>query len=261
VFPYFPEPALRIGSLQITAFQVCVFAAVICGFELTVRRAERRGWDRNLVLDIVLWSIALGFVGSHLFDVIAYQSDALRYRPLLLLEVWGSMSSFGGLLGGIAGALWITRRKKLSAARIADFIEICAFAFPFAWIFGRLGCALAHDHIGIETNSFLAVRFPDGPRYDLGLLELIWTLIIAALWLLLDRKRKPRPTGFFTGLFFVLYGPVRFVLDTLRTGDERWLGWTAGQYLSLVATLAGAALLVRALSRPSAPSPSSPPSA
>ena len=247
MFPYIAEPAVQLGGLRITAFQVCVFAAVICGFEVAVRRAERRGWDRNLVLDIVLWSIGLGFVGSHVFDVVAYQSSALRMRPWLLLEVWGSMSSFGGLIGGIAGAIFITRRRKLSWQRVAEFFEICAFAFPFAWIFGRLGCALAHDHIGIETDSFLAVRFPDAPRYDLGLLELLWTLVIAVTVLALDRK--PRPAGFFVGLFFLMYGPIRFILDTLRTGDERWLGWTAGQYLSVLATLIGGVLLARALRR------------
>ena len=245
MFPYIPQPVLRLGAIEITAFQICVFAAVIAGFEIVVRRAARLGWERNLALDIVLWTIAAGFVGSHLFDVVAYQPEAMRRNPLLLLEVWGSMSSFGGLLGGIAGGFWITRRRRLSAAKVGEFFDIAAFAFPFAWIFGRLGCALAHDHVGIATDSFLAVRFPDGPRFDLGLLELIWTVAIAALFLALDRKA--RPAGFFTGLFFALYGPVRFALDVLRTGDERWLGWTAGQYLSVAATVTGVALLVRAL--------------
>ena len=248
MFPYLPQPVLRLGPAEITAFQICVFAAVIAGYGIVVRRAVRRGWDRNAALDLVLWTIALGFVGSHVFDVIAYQSDALRRRPWLLLEVWGSMSSFGGLLGGILGLFWIARRKQLSPGRIAVFLDVVAFAFPFAWIFGRLGCALAHDHLGIESTSLFAIRFPDGPRFDLGLLELLWTLVIAALFLALDGK--PRPTGFFAGLFFLLYGPVRFSLDVLRIGDERWLGWTAGQYLSLAATLAGAALFARLLRRP-----------
>jgi phosphatidylglycerol:prolipoprotein diacylglycerol transferase len=248
VFPYVAQPVLRLGPLEITAFQICVFASVIAGYEIVVRRAVRRGWERNAALDLVLWTIGLGFVGSHLFDVIAYQPEALRRRPWLLLEVWGSMSSFGGLLGGILGLLWVARRKKLSAGRVAGFFDIVAFAFPFAWIFGRLGCALAHDHIGVESTSFLAVRFPDGPRFDLGLLELLWTLVIAAAFLALDRK--PRPAGFFVGLFFLLYGPVRFALDVLRVGDERWLGWTAGQYLSVAATIAGGALLARVLGRP-----------
>ena len=36
---------------------------------------------------------------------------------------------------------------------------------------GRFGCALQHDHLGIPSTYFLAVRFPGGPRFDLGLLR------------------------------------------------------------------------------------------
>src|SRR5207245_1227221 len=106
--------------------------------------------------------------------------------PTLILQMWGSMSSFGGLIGGIAGGLWVARRNGLTGARMFAFMDIVAFAFPFAWIFGRTGCALAHDHIGIASSSFWAVDFPGGPRFDLGLLELFYTLGIAALFFGLD---------------------------------------------------------------------------
>ena len=54
-------------------------------------------------------------------------------------------------------------------------------------------------------------------------------------------------------LFFALYGPVRFALDALRIGDARYLGWTPGQYLSLLGTAAGLAILALLLAR--SPSP------
>lgn len=241
MFPYVQEPVLRAFGLQIPAFQILVFAAVIAGYEIAVRRAARLGWDRDLALGVVLWTVFLGFVGSHLFDTLLYEREALRRNPLVLLELWGTMSSFGGLFGGVAGALLAMRRKRLTGAQMFAFLDIVAFAFPFAWIFGRLGCALAHDHIGIATQSFLAVRFPDGPRFDLGLLELLYTLFISGLFLRLDRK--PRPTGFYIALFSALYGPVRFTLDVLRVGDPRYFGWTPGQYASVACALFGVVLL------------------
>jgi phosphatidylglycerol---prolipoprotein diacylglyceryl transferase len=140
------------------------------------------------------------------------------------------------------------RLKRLAWREVLSFFDIAAFAFSFAWIFGRTGCALAHDHVGIESTSFLAVRFPSGPRYDLGLLELFWTIAICAIFLRLDRK--PRPTGFFLAAFLVLYAPVRFALDTLRVGDERYFGWTPGQYASIAAIFVGILLLARLKSQP-----------
>jgi phosphatidylglycerol:prolipoprotein diacylglycerol transferase len=87
------------------------------------------------------------------------------------------------------------------------------------------------------------VDFPGQPRFDLGVLEFLYTLLIAAAFWWLDRK--PRRTGFYLAWFFILYGPVRFALDVLRTGDERYLGWTPGQYLSIAVTLFGLALYGR----------------
>ena len=248
MFPYVQEPVLRVAGVTVSAFQVLVFAAVVAGYEITVRRATRLGWNRDLILSLVLWAVFLGFVGSHVFDTLLYEREALRRNPLVLFEFWGTMSSYGGLIGGILGGLLALRLKRLSPAKMLSFFDIVAFAFAFAWIFGRTGCALAHDHIGIATHSFLAVRFPDGPRYDLGLLELIWTIVICAAFLWLDRK--PRPTGFFVAMFLVLYGPVRFALDMLRVGDERYFDWTPGQYASLAAAAAGLVLLARLQNQP-----------
>lgn len=248
MFPYVPEPSWRVFGQTISAFQVLVFAAVVVGYEIASRRAARLGWDRDVFVSAALWAVVLGFVGSHVFDTLLYEREALKRDPLVLLEVWGTMSSYGGLIGGVLGGILAVRLKRLSWHQVLSFFDIAAFAFSFAWIFGRTGCALAHDHVGIETSSALAVRFPAGPRYDLGLLELFWTIAICAIFLWLDRK--PRPTGFFLAAFLVLYGPVRFALDKLRVGDERYLGWTPGQYASIAAVVAGIVVLVRLKNQP-----------
>jgi len=247
MFPYFEQPSLSLGSYTLYFFQVAVCTAVILGYEIVVRRAPRTGLDSEEVASLLAWVILWGFVGSHVFDTVAYYPERIREDPLVLVKVWGSMSSFGGMMGGMAAALVLARRKGWSGRQTLALADGIGFGFPFAWIFGRLGCALAHDHIGVPTDSWLGVRFPEGTRYDLGLLELLYTIPIAALFYALDRK--PRPNGFFLGLFLALYGPVRFVLDTLRTGDARYLGWTPGQYVAILATLAGLAVLVAAVRR------------
>lgn len=256
MFPYVEQPVFRVGSHPIAAFQILVCVAVIVGHEIVVRRTVRLGIvTAAAASSLTVWMILVGFVTSHVFDVIAYAPKTVLDDPLVLLEVWGSMSSFGGIFGGMLAAVVVARRHHLSPQKIFAYVDAVAFAFPFAWIFGRAGCALAHDHLGIRTDHWLAVRFPDGPRLDLGLLELVFTLGIAALFLLLDRK--PRPTGLFLATFFTLYGPVRFALDRLRTEDARYLGWTPGMYGSLAATLIGIAALLALwrLGRPATPDP------
>ena len=64
-------------------------------------------------------------------------------------------------------------------------LDIIAYAMPIGWMIGRLGCTLAHDHRGLASTSWIAVNFPEGPRYDLGLIEFLfligWSLLFVCL--------------------------------------------------------------------------------
>lgn len=241
MFPYFEQPVLRIGPLALHAFGALVASGFLLGLWMTIRRAQQKGLDGTLARGLVVWMVGAGFVVSHLTHVVFSNPGALRENPLLLLNLWAGISSFGGLIGAIPAGLWFLKRRGLSRSQLWAYLDVLAFVFPFAWVLGRAGCSVAHDHPGIHTASWLAVRYPDGPRYDLGLLEFFYSLLLAGLFLALDRRRWP--TGFYFGLFFLLYGPVRFLLDTLRVDEVRHFGLTSGQYGSIVATLVGLATL------------------
>ncbi|MDP8979305.1 MAG: hypothetical protein M3O35_01795, partial [Acidobacteriota bacterium] len=107
------------------------------------------------------------------------------------------------------------------------------YGLPFAWMIGRLGCALAHDHRGLPSTSWIAVRFPEGPRYDLGLIEFLFLIVLATAFRILDRR--PRPVGFFFGLFGVVYGAFRIWLDTLHIQPMRFYGGAAAVLIGLLA--------------------------
>jgi phosphatidylglycerol:prolipoprotein diacylglycerol transferase len=249
MIPFIEEPSLELGPISLRSFDVLVCIAVLVGFEIVVRRAPRFGIESARASSLLIWTLLWGFVASHLFDLVAYYPETIRENPLELLKIWASMSSFGGIVGGLIAALLLMKWRGMRGREMLGFVDLVAFGFPFAWIFGRLGCSLAHDHMGIPSQHWLAVDFPGGPRFDLGLLEFFYTLVIAAAFLLLDRRRWP--IGFFLGLFFTLYGPVRFALDMLRADDARYLGWTPGQFFSVATTFFGIGLLLRVLrSRP-----------
>jgi phosphatidylglycerol:prolipoprotein diacylglycerol transferase len=233
VLPYIEYPALAFGSYRLGAFPVLVGAAIVTQFQIVMRRAPQVGIDRRTASTLLGWAIFLGIVGAHVFDVLAYTPERMRANPLELFRIWGGISSFGGMLGGLLGLYLVMRRKQMSRHDMLRFVDCLIFALPFTLAIGRLGCALLHDHVGVSSAHWLAVAFPDGPRFDLGLLEFFYVSLIAALFAGLSRRRWP--DGFYIGLFFAAYGPVRFALDSLRVSEARYLGWTPGQYLSLVA--------------------------
>lgn len=105
------------------------------------------------------------------------------------------------------------------------------FVFPFAWTIARTGCALAHDHIGVASGSWMAVRFPEGPHLDLGLIEALSTACLAACFLLLDRRIWPAP--FFFGLTLFGNGLFRLWLNTLHNvpvPSDDLFGWASAAF-------------------------------
>jgi phosphatidylglycerol:prolipoprotein diacylglycerol transferase len=242
VFPYVSPPVFVVLGRDVHAFWLTTVAAVVTGFAVCIWRARRTGFSLAEAASLTAWIIVLGLVGAHVIDVALYHPRWLLDDPAKLLDLNAGLSSFGGMLSGVGTALFLLwRRGRLD--RALAYVDAVAFGFPFAWLFGRLGCALVHDHMGVRSDAIFAVRFPDGPRLDLGLLELLLTipLALAFAWLV----RRPRPAGFFLAWFFVLYSPVRFALDFFRAYDATYLGLTPGQYLSLVGLAAGVALLRR----------------
>lgn len=242
MIPYLQEPTVRIGSVTLHAFGAFVATAVFVGCWIILRRAEQQSRDRETMTHLLLWVLGCGFLVSHL-EHLTFAESWMFARPLvalsqpaLLLNLWGGMSALGGMVGGVLGGVLFMRRKGWPWGEMLAHLEMIAFASPFAWSIARAGCALAHDHPGVHTMSWLAVRYPDGPRFDLGLIDFFCVLSLAGLFLFLDRHTRPR--GFYFVLFLLLYGSERLLLDNLRD-EERFLGLTSGQYGAGVAVLLG----------------------
>ena len=153
---------------------------------------------------------------SYKFNTLFYFPErfGLAMETMNPARLFSGISSYGGFLGGVIGAFIWRRRRQIPLLELGD---ATAFAAPFGWVFGRMGCAVTHDHPGGVTNFFLGIRGWDGTpytRHDLGLYEVIWSAAVMALLLVLvQRKRTP---GFYVALVPTLYAPYRFLLDFLR---------------------------------------------
>jgi phosphatidylglycerol:prolipoprotein diacylglycerol transferase len=248
VIPYFEQPKLHLGPITIHAFGALVALGILLAFRLIRRRAPRLGLDPVLAERLAMRMVIVGFISAHVVDRIAYFPRDVLAHPLSLLYIWESISSFGGFLGATLVAVWFVRGHRADALGWR-YLDLIAWAFPAAWLLGRTGCALAYDHPGYATSFFLAQRYSDHViRHNLGLDEALCTIPIVALfgWL---GWGKPQPPGFYVGLLALVYAPIRFVLDTLRWDDARYLRLTPGQYGSLLLVVVGFLILHKASRR------------
>jgi phosphatidylglycerol:prolipoprotein diacylglycerol transferase len=269
-------------GIPVDPWATLVCLGVLLGLEVARARAIRMGLEVKDIVDGVVFTVLTGFFFAHVVTVVGYYPGRLAgeapgtpaqeqigwaetlsriaAEPTLIftesvwaiLRVWEGFSSTGGFIGGFLGIYifyrWIRPREMM---RFADLI---AYGFPVGWFFGRLGCAVVHDHIGQKTDFFLGTEFPAwygdavGVRHELGFYEMLYTIPVGLLFWWLGKKDQP--PGTFFGLFFLTYAPVRFVLDFLRNNDlshqdARYFGLTPAQYGVIVMGLAAAWLLWR----------------
>ncbi|MCO4743645.1 MAG: prolipoprotein diacylglyceryl transferase [Proteobacteria bacterium] len=256
--PFFQLGVYNLGPIPLDSWAILVIVGIIVGLEVARYRGLKLGMHPRDIVDAAACIVGSGFVMAHVVTVVAYHPERLQEDGIwAILRIWEGFSSFGGFLGAVLGAIlffkWI---RPLPGLRYADVIT---YGFPFGWLFGRLGCASVHDHIGRETTFFLGMDFdhgfgpwPDGlrgvsgVRHELGLYEALFMLLVCALFWQLGKK--DRPPGFFLGTFAVVYAPVRFGFDFLRNvdlqyADARYFSLTPAQWGAVAMFVAGAALL------------------
>jgi phosphatidylglycerol---prolipoprotein diacylglyceryl transferase len=257
VFPYIDLPKIYlpfelpfVGRVPIQWFGLLVATAVVVGTMLARWRAKKLGINREKLDSFISWMLVGGFLGAHVLDTIFYHPSELVHRPWSLIFIWEGLSSFGGFIGALCG-IFAWKKWRAKGQSVLGLIEIIASVFPIAWIFGRAGCAVVHDHRGMAApaGSWLAVAFPDGPAYDLGLLEALFAVVISIIFVSTWHRRwKP---GFYSALVSLLYAPVRFYLDHFRlteaagTGDEHYFGLTPAQYACIALFGFGVYMAVR----------------
>ncbi|MGC4065370.1 MAG: prolipoprotein diacylglyceryl transferase [Polyangiaceae bacterium] len=217
-------------AVALRPFGTLVVLAVAIGVLLTLTEARRRSLPNNHVVSFVYYVVLGGFIGGHLFELVFYAPDVLMVRPAHVLAIAEGQSSFGGFLGATVGAFLF---RRVHGVALMPLAEVVASAFPSAWIVGRMGCAIAHDHPGILSTSWFAVAYPAGGRLDLGLLEAAATVPLAMAFLILRRRR--RPFRAYVAVMCLYYAPLRFLLDFLRATDvldpdRRYLALTPAQW-------------------------------
>jgi phosphatidylglycerol:prolipoprotein diacylglycerol transferase len=190
------------------------------------------------------FTFGCGLIGAHGVELLFYQPQALTAGWPAVFHVLTGLSSIGALFGGLLG-LWICCKRRNLV--FVSYLAIVVEGFVVWWAFVRLGCALAHDHLGNRTSFLLAVNYPTGARHNLGFYEFLMVILVLFPLTIISRKRAASPR-LYVAAIFVAYGTLRFALDFLRADDVmgadlRYAGLTAAQYGCAVLLVAGLWLL------------------
>lgn len=249
----------HVGPLEITGFGLAVLLAFAISQIIAQRELARRGHDPEPIADLIVAAVIGTVVGGKIYYAIL-TGDAGSLLSRAGLVFWG------GFIGAVIASAMVIRWKRLSFPRMAD---VAGIAIAAGYAVGRTGCWAVGDDYGRPWNSPLAVQFPQGAPpstafnmstafgvdlppgtspdavlavhptqlYETGM-GLIMFLI---LWRLRDHKHAE---GWLFGVYCMLAGIERFIVEFFRAKDDRFFGMlTMAQMIAIGIFLVGVAVM------------------
>jgi phosphatidylglycerol---prolipoprotein diacylglyceryl transferase len=238
----------ELGPIEVHWYGIMYLIGFAAAWWLARMRAARAGstWKPVDVDDFVFYAMLGVILGGRIGYVLFYGLSFWARDPWYPFKIWeGGMSFHGGLIGVlVALAIFALRRGR----HIADVFDFAA-PLPGIGIFaGRIGNFINGELWGKTTTLPWGFEVNGAVRHPSQLYEALLEglVLFVVLWIYTS---KPRPRLAPSGLFLLIYGIARFLVEFVRVPDEQigYLagGWvTMGQVLSLPMILIGAALLL-----------------
>lgn len=238
-------------GIDVQSYGLSKALAALVAAWLLGRAFDTLGLKKDSAHALVLWATVWGFAGAKIYFLLERLPDVTAHDLGGMGFTW-----YGGLLGGLGAALVVIRRHHLPVGTVAG---AAAVPLTVAYGIGRLGCLVSGDGTyGRPTDLPWGMRFPSGvvatdvPVHPTPLYEALAAALIAvALWRLAGRLS---PLAVF-GVYLVLSGLSRFLVEFLRLNDAAVLGLTQPQLWALASVVAGVLLVRRAEHVTSDPSP------
>ncbi len=256
MFPDLDPVAFQMGWVVIRWYSLAYIFGLL-GAWLLARQMSRVSKSVFTVLkidDFLIWATAGIIIGGRLGYVLFYNLGYFLEFPAQIPAIWqGGMSFHGGLIGVLVATLLFAKKKEISPLAMGDILVCVA---PIGLFLGRLANFVNGELYGRVSHAVPWVMiFPGGgeePRHPSQLYEafgegLLLFVILNAVWWLMPKYRERQ--GFMSGLFFVLYGIVRFLLEFFREPDEHLgfvlQGLSMGQLLCVPMVLFGVWLIMK----------------
>ena len=216
--------AIALGPLQVHWYGVIIGLAIILALYIAVRETEKRGLDKDVFMDLMLWAIPIAILSARLYYVI-FEWNYYSQNPGEIIAIWnGGLAIHGALIGGVITAIVFTKKRQVSFWQLVD---IAAPSIILGQAIGRWGNFINQEaHGGEVTRAFLEnLQLPEfminqmyinGAYYHPTFLyESIWNFVGFILLILLRKVNMRRGEMFLS--YVIWYSVGRFFIEGMRT--------------------------------------------
>jgi phosphatidylglycerol:prolipoprotein diacylglycerol transferase len=267
MFPY-----IDIGPVHLGTFGLLLWLAAVAATVVLHKNFVRNGVDAD-ALSVVAFVVIAGVIGAktwHELQNVADLKFALRsmgapgwrhpFDVVMEFLHWfqAGFAWFGGMLVGIAMLMWQGRTAKpegLTGWKASvRMLDLAAPAAAIGYGVGRIGCLTSGDGdygkvttlpwgVHLRADALVPVRalVPGAAANAMvqptPVYEFLFSLALA--WLLWRLGAKARPLGWLTGLYLVLSGIGRFLVEFVRLNPRLYWGMSNAQVAALGSVVVG----------------------
>lgn len=151
---------ISLGPILFRWNGLLIMIGVACGGMLATYHAKRRGYDSEIVLDLILPLMIWGTIFARLWHVLFPPLSSVQLgltthyyftHPLDLLAIWiGGLGFPGALIGGLIALYFFSRIYEFNFGELAD---ILAPAVALTQAIGRLGNYFNQELYGLPTDA------------------------------------------------------------------------------------------------------------
>lgn len=244
--------AIDLGPIQVHWYGLIIGFGVLLGLIIALRESERRGLDKEIFTDLILFAVPIAIISARIYYVI-FQWEYYSQNPGDIIKIWnGGIAIHGALIGSVLTAIVFAKVKKVSFWKLVD---IAAPSLLLGQAIGRWGNFMNQEaHGGEVTRSFLEnMHLPEfiinqmyinGTYYHPTFLyESIWNILGVIILLSLRKVNLRRGELFLT--YVLWYSIGRYFIEGLRT-DSLMLteSLRIAQVISIVLVVVAIALVV-----------------
>lgn len=243
---------IYLGHFYLRFYGPILAAGVLAAGFVTIRFAPKFGFSKAEVEGAVPWAVIAGLLGARIYFVV-FSWEYYDNHLLEIFQIWhGGLAIYGAILGGFLGLLLYARINDLLFPRLLDLLII---GLPLGQSIGRWGNFFNEEAFGGPTELpwKMFVSAVNRPLAHLEfqffhptfLYESLWNLAVFLVLLYFVKRELSAKTGFFSGLYLMLYGLGRLWIEALRLDSFYLANFRVDQLVSVFAVISGLFLLKR----------------
>jgi len=232
-------PVIHIFQFNVDSYMLFYCIAFIAATFLLRHELRRNNYPPYLYITLMAVGLIAGLIGSKIYYLFGIWNEFILSPFETFFNIGGSGWYGGFVLGGISVVL-VLKLKKLP---ILKTLDIMIPIVPMGQGFGRLGCFLAGCCHGIPSQVPWALSFSNGlyPAHvrvhPTQLYEMFTYLcIFILLWKL---RKKEMKYGVKFGLYLVLAGLGRFIVELYRLNPKVLFSLTVPQIIAIAGVMIG----------------------